>query len=179
MMLKKAAKVVEKGGVIAYPTEAVWGLGCDPFNQNAVQKLLNLKNRSVKKGLIVISAGFAPVAKILDYLSDQERHQVLAQNYTTFLFEHHQKIPTWISGGSNKFALRFTKHLPCIKLCEACGGLLVSTSANLNGLKPAISSDQVRSYFGLKIDFIYQEQLGNYQNPSPIIDFANGKTIRS
>jgi len=178
-MLKTAAQVVQGGGVIAYPTEAVWGLGCDPFNQKAVQKILKLKKRSISKGLIMIAADFAPLTKILAYLNADQKEQILAANYTTFLFEHFRQIPTWISGGSNKFALRFTKHQPAYELCQACGGLLVSTSANLNGFAPALSSLEVKNYFGDELDFIYEAPLGNYPKPSPIIDFASGKIIRT
>jgi len=178
-MFKTAAKIVKNGGVIAYPTEAVWGLGCDPFNLNAVNKLLALKKRSPNKGLILIAANLTPVLHVLDYLTDNEKHIITNALHTTFLLKHNNKISNLISGGRDNFALRITKHAPAIKLCTMCGGLLVSTSANLDGMNPATTKEQVVNYFANKLDFILDADIGNYQKPSTIIDFTNNKIIRA
>jgi len=178
-MFKTAANIVKNGGVIAYPTESMWGLGCDPFNLNAVNKLLNLKQRNKNKGLILIAADLSPFNKILDYLSDAERQQIITAPYTTFLFNHNGQIPYWLSGGRDKFALRITKHLPAIKLCKACAGPLVSTSANLSSLPSAKTKQQVINYFGDKLDYIVDANIGNYTKPSTIIDFATNEVIRN
>jgi len=178
-LFKHAAQIIKNGGIIAYPTEAVWGLGCDPFNQQAVINLLNLKKRDISKGLILVAADFAQIKDVLDYLTSEQIALITKAQHTTFLFKHHQKIPPWITGGSDKFALRISKHPPIIKLCKACNSVLVSTSANISNMPCARDKQQLESYFGKQLDFILDAKLGNYPNPSTIIDFAANKIIRT
>lgn len=168
------------GELIAYPTEAVFGLGCDPANEAAVQRLLALKSRPVEAGLILIGASFeqfegwvAPVPA--DRL---ERALQTWPGPVTWLFPRGARAPGWITGRHATLAVRVTAHPVCIELCEAFGGPLVSTSANPHSAPPARSAGQVEDYFGTFIGGILAGALGSGERPSEIRDLETGRVLR-
>lgn len=179
--VQEAAGKLRDGQVIAYPTEAVYGLGCDPLNETAVLKLLSLKSRPVSAGLILIGANFAqfddwvvrPEQELLD------RALVTWPGPVTWLFPKSERVPAFISGVHDTIAIRVTAHQPSIDLCEAFGGPLVSTSANPHSAPPARGPDQVEDYFGDRIGGILAGSLGGREQPSEIRDLATGQQIRS
>ncbi|MCK5897112.1 MAG: Sua5/YciO/YrdC/YwlC family protein, partial [Cocleimonas sp.] len=119
-------KPLQQGGVIAYPTEAVFGLGCDPENETAVMRLLCLKQRAVDKGLILIASDFSHVAPFLLPLNDQQKNYTQASE-TTWIFPAKKTAPRWITGQFDSIAVRITQHLPIKQLCHSFGSALVST----------------------------------------------------
>ncbi|MFZ5722150.1 MAG: L-threonylcarbamoyladenylate synthase [Pseudomonadota bacterium] len=178
--LRLAAGVLLGGGVLACPTEAVFGLSCDPYDRAAVARLLALKQRPVEKGLIVVAAHVDQLGALLAPLSPAQRRQ-LASGWpgpNTWLVPNHGCFPVWITGGSRLVAVRVTAHPPLRALCEAFGGPLVSTSANPGGHPPARTALGVRLRFGGRIDGIVPGDTGGARNPTAIRDLETGRTVR-
>ncbi len=178
--LQQVARVVRQGGVIAYPTEAVWGLGCDPWDREAVYRLLELKDRPVDKGLILVADCMERFDFLLDDLPRSWRER-LARSWpgpNTWLVPHQDRLPQWVTGRHDSVALRVTDHPLVARLC-ALTGPLVSTSANPAGRPAARSALRVRQYFGDQLDHIFCGPLGGRRNPSTIRDLRSGQLIRA
>ncbi|KUJ83074.1 tRNA threonylcarbamoyladenosine biosynthesis protein RimN [Microbulbifer flavimaris] len=176
-----AARAIAAGAVIAHPTESVWGLACDPFNRDAVERLLQLKNRPVAKGLILVSGDSDDFGGLLDNLSAEQR-QKMTESWpgpVTWLVPHFGLVPPWISGDHHSVALRCTDHPFTAALAHAFGGPIVSTSANPGGCQPARSKYQVLRYFGDSLDFVGGGATGGRQSPSEIRDLVTGQVIRA
>lgn len=179
--VKEAAAVLRQGGVLAYPTEAVWGLGCDPFNGRAVQRLLLLKKRDPSKGVILIASSIDQLKPWLTGLS-AEKMAVLEQSWpgpNTWLVQDNGYTPELIRGKHAKVALRVTNHPWVVALCEAFGGPLVSTSANTAGEPPLMTFDAVSSAFGEDVDAVLNGPLGGLERPSRICDLETGEVLRA
>jgi L-threonylcarbamoyladenylate synthase len=179
---EQAVAALREGKVIAYPTEAVWGLGCDPYNAEAVKKLLQLKKRAVEKGLILIAASYAQIEPLLaDTLTDEQRAllQQASEKPVTWLVPFNPaKVPPWISGQHEKVAVRISNHSTVKALCEAAGMPLVSTSANPQGCQAAREAFQVRRYFAQQVQLCHG-QTGTAKTPSTIKDLLTGAIIRA
>lgn len=180
--LHKALEVLNNGGVIAYPTESVWGLGCDPFNPLAVERILRLKQRGVDKGLIVVAANMEQVAALVQPLSGEQKSLLNASwpGPTTWLLpDPDQCFPGWIRGSFSSVAVRVSAHPLVRQLCSAYGGPLVSTSANPSTMAPARSRLRVVRWFGRYVDYVLPGRLGGNDKPSTIRDLQSGKVLRS
>lgn len=178
--LQQAVTALQQGGVIAYPTEAVWGLGCDPFNEQAVRHLLALKQRPDSKGLIVIAATIAQVEPWLCALSAEQRQRVEAYwpgPYTWIVPATH--APAWLRGDHDSLAIRVSAHPVVQQLCLAWGGPLVSTSANISGEAPAANVAALTTIFGQGLAAIVQGELGGDPKPSEIRDAVSGHILRA
>ncbi|AYC30880.1 Sua5/YciO/YrdC/YwlC family protein [Pseudomonas cavernae] len=177
--VQQAARVVRNGGVIAYPTEAVWGLGCDPWNEAAVLRLLALKERSLEKGLILV----ADSIRQFDFLFEDfpeawlERLGSTWPGPNTWLVPHQNRLPEWITGAHNSVALRVSDH-PLVRDLCALTGPLVSTSANPSGRPAARSRLRVEQYFHAQLDTVLGGALGGRKHPSLIRDLISGKVLR-
>ena len=133
----EAADALRRGGVIAYPTEAVWGLGCDPFDESAVLRLLAIKQRPVEKGLILIAATLEQLKPLIDVAAvPTDRLADVLSSWPgpyTWVMPATAQAPRWITGQHRGIAVRVSQHPTVVGLCQAYGGALVSTSANLSG----------------------------------------------
>jgi L-threonylcarbamoyladenylate synthase len=180
LRLKAAVDALCAGGVIACPTEAVWGLSCDPDNEDAVHNLLALKGRPVSKGLILVAASWRQVEFLLSGLSERQRQNVCASwpGPNTWLLPHRSLVPEWICGEHATVAVRVSDHPVVSALCTAWGGPLVSTSANPAGARPAREAFQVRRYFGNTLDFVLAGKVGASARPTTIRDACSGRIIR-
>lgn len=178
--LPKAVAALESGGVIAYPTEAVWGLGCDPFNGEAVKRLLSLKRRPPEKGLILVASREEQLGLLLEGLSARQLEMLRTgqEKPTTWLIPSRGHIPGWITGEHDTVAVRISRHPTVYSLCEAFGGTIVSTSANTTGVAPATSEQAVRNIFHDQVDVYVAGELGGQDTPSRIIDLQTGKVLR-
>lgn len=175
-----AATLIRSGGVIAYPTEAVWGLGCDPFNRDAVCRLLEIKQRPIEKGLILVASD---IADIQAYLADTSASQrALLQKhwpgFRTWVIPDSGLIPPWIKGSHSGVAFRVSAHPLVQALCRAFGGPIVSTSANIAGHPAAVTRLKVVQYFGQSLDYVLPGPLGGAERASPIIDLETGQPLR-
>lgn len=160
--------------MIAYPTEGVWGLGCDPDDPVAVLKILALKQRPISKGLILVADS---PSRVLRFVEDMPEIPD-TETPTTWLIAHGGKTPNWISGGSDKVAVRISQHPLVAAICARAKSPIVSTSANPAGMSPARTATKVRQYFGNLIDVIVPGVLGHQTGPSIILDWETKEVIR-
>ena len=180
--LSSAVAALRAGGLVAYPTEAVWGLGCDPYNRTAFERLFALKQRPPTQGVLLIAADFVQVAACIDL--DAVPAEALARAQAswpgprTWVFPRARGMPDWIAGQHAGIALRVTAHAPAAALCRAFGGALVSTSANRHGEPPARTADEVRNAFGDTLDAILAGPTGGLDRPTPIHDVLTGAALR-
>lgn len=182
LRIQRAASCLHSGGIIAYPTEGVWGLGCDPFNEEAVRKLLLIKQRPIEKGLILVACNMRQIEPLLKTLSSAQM-KLLTESWpgpvTWLLPDPDQLIPPWIKGKFTSVAIRVSAHPPVVRLCSAFGGLIVSTSANPAALAPARTRLRVSTWFHDNLDYILPGKLGGLRGPSTIRDLASASVIRS
>jgi L-threonylcarbamoyladenylate synthase len=166
--------------VIAYPTETVFGLGCDPFNAMAVLQLLDLKQRNIEQGLILIASDFAQLEPLLLPLSVTVRNRILnpCPDPVTWTLPCLPETPAWLRGSHRSLAVRLTSHPLAHTLCEAWGGPLVSTSANRHGKPPATSALGVRLAFDSELDYILHGKVTGTGKPSEIRDGVTGRVLR-
>ena len=178
--LQQVARTVKAGGVIAYPTEAVWGVGCDPWNETAVYRLLALKERPLRKGLILIAADIQQFDFLLHDAPGAWLETLRASwpGPNTWLVPHQNRLPHWISGQHDSVALRVSDHPGVQALCRLTGPL-VSTSANPSGRTAARSRLRVEQYFPGQLDAVLTGALGGRRNPSLIRDLRTGNTVRA
>jgi L-threonylcarbamoyladenylate synthase len=171
---------LQTGQLIAYPTEAVFGLGCDPFNETAVQNLLALKQRSVTKGLILIASEWRQIAPLIQPLPPTIEQTVRASwpGPVTWLLPATAQAPDWITGRHDTIALRITQHPLARHICQLWGKPLVSTSANLTNQSPCTDAAAVHRHFGQTVDYIIDGELGELSQPTTIFDALTGAKIR-
>lgn len=180
LRLRAAARVVKSGGLIAYPTEAVYGLGCDPRQEDAVRRLLTLKRRPMHKGLILIAASFEQLEPFLQPLAPDD-HARLAATWPgpyTWLIPTRPDTPRWLRGRHETLAVRVTAHPLAAALCRACGHPLVSTSANRSGHPPARTALAVRRQLGHDLDYVLPGSTGGAAQPTVIQDLRTGQVVR-
>lgn len=184
--IAQCANAVASGGVIAYPTEAVWGLGCDPFNRSAVNTILQLKNRSESKGVILIAGDITQLHFLLHDLSSEHK-KTLNDTWpgpNTWLVPHNHRVPKYIHGAFDTVAVRVTTH-PVVKaLCHRLGHPIVSTSANPQGMAPATNQLRARTYFyhnrfGHSLHYCPGNVADAKGKPSQIRHLITGETIRA
>lgn len=180
IQLHQAVHALKSGGVIAYPTEAVWGLGCDPFNEQAVLHLLALKQRPIAKGLILIAASVAQVEPYLQLLSPQQRQRVIDSwpAAQTWVVPVKSSFPSWIRGEHLSVALRVSAHPPVQALCRAFGGAIISTSANIAGQASAQNTAEIAQSFANALSYVLDAPLGGHKSPSQIRDACTGEILR-
>ena len=176
-----AADVLRQGGVLAYPTEGVYGLGCDPDNRDAFERIFAMKRRASEQGVLLIAAS---LAQVRPWIGDAPAAAFARANAVwpgahTFIFPRSSRVPDWVAGGHAGIALRVTAHVPSAALCRAFGGPIVSTSANRHGEPPAMSAADVRDIFGDEPDGVLDAPLGNLSRPTPITDATTGAIIRA
>ncbi|MFE0501214.1 Sua5/YciO/YrdC/YwlC family protein [Lysobacter soli] len=183
LTFKDAAAALRRGGVVAYPTEAVWGLGCDPFDEAAVTRLLAIKQRPVDKGVILIASARSQFDGLLDWdaLTAPQRETVLASwpGPNTWIVPTLPRVPRWITGSHDGVAVRVSAHPDVIALCEAFGGPLVSTSANLAGEPPAFTREALDPRVLALLDGVTTGETGGLASPTAIRDARSGAQIRA
>jgi L-threonylcarbamoyladenylate synthase len=177
--LWKAAYAVKNNGVIAYPTEAVFGLGCSPWDNEALIKLAQLKQRKLDKGFIIIAANLVQLESLVDFDEVHSIQEILASwpGPVTWVLPARAHVPSTLRGRNGGLAVRVSAHPLVQGLCKACGPL-VSTSANISNTRPARSPLQVRNYFQDKLNYILPGKLGSEHRPSEIRHGSSGEILR-
>ena len=182
LSIPEAANALRKGAVLAYPTEAVWGLGCDPCSESAVLHLLSLKQREVGKGLILIAAGVEQLKPWVDFstLAAGRLAETLASwpGPHTWIMPAEPATPRWITGDHDSVAVRVTAHQVASGLCEAFGGVLVSTSANPAGAPPPRALHEFDRGLRGAIAGWVEGEVGGLERPTPIRDARTGEVVR-
>lgn len=180
IQIRRIAAHLRRGGLIAYPTESCYGLGCDPDNRSAVLRLLKLKQRPQRKGLILIASSYKQVARYLQPLTPDEQARLKSDGAQaiTYLMPVRHSAPRWLRGMHDTLAVRLTAHPFAKQLCRNAGSALVSTSANRSGQRPAKTYAQCRHLFGRKV-WVLPGRVGKRKKPSTIRAWAGGQIIRS
>lgn len=175
-----AVEQLRAGRVIAYPTEAVYGLGCDPADEAAIRNLLSLKGRRESAGFVLIASEYSQLQPWIPVLDEALADKAMQTwpGPVTWLFPRAAHVPDYVAGKHKTIAVRITAHEPSRALCSAFGSALISTSANHTTHKPARSADEVESYFGDQLAGILAGPLGGATNPSEIRDLVSGNIIR-
>ncbi len=176
----EAVRALDNGGVIAYPTEGVYGLGCRPTNLDAIERLLRIKRRSWRKGLLLIAASLEQLAPFVTIPDDGLREEILASwpGPVTWVLPARAEAPALLTGGRNTLAVRVTDHAVSRALCLQAGTPLISTSANRAGGPPLLSARAVRRALGDDIDYVLAGALGGLERPTAIRDGLTGAYLR-
>lgn len=177
--IQKAARVLRRGGVIAYPTEGVFGLGCLPDQATAVARILEIKKRDPSLGLILIASApdqLEPWGQLPEGYATLESS---LEHPVTWVVPARPSVPYSIRGKHSNVAVRITSHPVAAALCEAAGSALVSTSANIAGRRPARNALVLRRQFGRLVDYIVPGQCGPAGGASEIRDLASGRVLRA
>lgn len=178
--LREISRFLDQGGLIAYPTEAVFGLGCDPLDGQAVMRLLALKRRDISKGLILIAdtaERLQPYAAV-----DPAEWAQLAAGWPaarTVVVPAAAGVPDWLTGGREEIALRVPAHATPRAISRAFGEPIVSTSANITGrpvAQNALTARRLFAHAGVKI---VPGTVDRRARPSQIIHWPTGRIIRS
>lgn len=177
--LRRACQALHNDGVIAYPTEAVFGVGCDPWSETAIIKLLANKRRPLEKGLILIAADFNQLQDFIQPLPAEVLAKVIASwpGPTTWLLPVSASVSPLLTGGRDTLAVRVTAHRLTAELSRRFGGPLVSTSANLTGLRPAKNVHQVRWQLP-GLDYVLPGACGGATKPSTILHALTNEVLR-
>lgn len=182
--LSKAKSVYHSGGVIAYPTEAVYGLGCDPNSKVGIEKIINLKGRALEKGLIIIAAQFEQLVPYINTSNIQDLDQILATwpGPYTWIFPSSKQVLPEVTGGRDTVAVRVSAHPAVQALCLELGPL-TSTSANPSNQPPARTAVEIKSYFSAhvfgQIDCVIDGPVGGLERPTEIRDAISKKNYRN
>lgn len=179
--LGRTLQTLRAGGVIAYATESVWGLGCDPWHEAAVTRIWDIKRRDPGKGLILIAADWEQVEPLLAGLDPQDLGLLRASwpGPVTWVVPVPDSFPVWLRGRHTSVALRVSAHPQVRQLCNAWGGPLVSTSANRAGRPAARSLFEVRQRLGDELDYILPGRLGGLGRPTEIRDLTSRRVLRA
>jgi L-threonylcarbamoyladenylate synthase len=177
--IRRLRAYLQRGGVIAYATESCYGLGCDPNNRRAVQRILKLKRRPQSKGLILIGADIHQFKRYLAPIPDDlaARFKEWWPGPNTLLLPVSRRCPRWLTGHHDTLAVRVTAHQQTARLCHALGMALVSTSANQAGKRPIKNAKTCAWIFGPQV-WALPGRIGQRKRPSRIIDPRSGKTFR-
>lgn len=178
--LDHCAAAIRAGGVIAYPTEAVFGLGCDPRSEAALARLLEVKQREVGKGMILIAASLEQLAPFMAPLT-AEQLQRLRDSWPgpeTWVVPASPDLSPLVTGHRDTVAVRVTDHPLAAALCRACGHPLTSTSANLSGSEPLREAAAVEAELGDRVDAVLDGPVGNLRQPTRIRDLRSGEVLR-
>ena len=178
--IRHAVHILKQGGLIAYPTEAVFGLGCLPDKTETIKRLLKLKQRPKEKGLILLASELSQLEPYLCPLENNilEKIQSSWPGPTTWILPTPAETSTLIKGNFNTIAVRISAHPIVRELCTQCQAPIISTSANISGKKMSYTASDVRQHFNNKLDYILNGPLGDSDKPTIIKDAISDQVIR-
>jgi len=177
--LRRAARILRSGGVVAYPTEGVFGLGCLPDDFAAVSRVLAIKDRDPAMGLVLIATDIEQLGGWIELPEATSELKTSSDNPVTWIVPATDEVPYWIRGEHAGLAVRITTHPIAGALCDAADSALVSTSANIHGRPPTRNPFVLRRLFGALVDYIVPGECGPASGPSEIRELASGRVLRS
>lgn len=168
-----------KDVIFAYPTEGVWGLGCNPFSEKAVKKLINLKKRPKNKGIIILAGSMEQLLPFTKHLNEKltKRMNEKWPGPHTWLVPSSSETPKWLLGPTGLLALRLSNHKTVKELTKSLNMPICSTSANISGKEPAKDSDEIRTFFYDKVHII-EGKLGGLKKPTPVQNLESKEWLR-
>ena len=177
-----AAAALRAGGIVAHPTEAVWGLGCDPLDEAAVLRLLALKQRDASKGLILAAGTIGQLDPLIDWEAlPRECREAVTSTWPgphTWIVPATAAVPARVRGDHAGVAVRVSAHPPLAALCAAFGGAIVSTSANHAGAPPPRRLIDIDPAILAGVDAILEGAAGGLDRPTAIRDALTGTVLR-
>lgn len=178
--IRDAASIIRRGGIIAYPTESCYGLGCDPGNSWAVRRILHIKRRKKEQGLILVSDHISRVMRYVKFFPVATRQEILASwpGACTWLLPARKSVSGWVVGNHASIAIRISRHHGVRALCRNAGMAIISTSANRARRKALRTAESVYLEFGSEVDCIMEGEIGTDTRPSVIRDAVSGAIIR-
>jgi L-threonylcarbamoyladenylate synthase len=166
---RQIAQLLHAGGVIAYPTEGVFGLGCAPDDAEAVMHILNIKKRKLSAGLILVSPNLELLSPwIAPTGAELKQLQANTATPVTWIVTAHPDTPDWLTGGRDTLAVRITVHPVITGICNAAGMALVSTSANRTGRAPARTALAARKMLAKEVDMVVAGAICSAAGPTEI-----------
>ncbi len=176
--IRHAAHIIKNGGIIAYPTDTIYGLGCDPYNHYAINNLNILKQRPRNKPFILLASNIQQVEPLL--VINQQQKILIEKNLepTSWIIEASQYAPPWLTNDKNTLTIRLSKNKTVQKLCTRLGHAIISTSANPAAKTPAKNSLELHQYFHHSINKILATQQKLIAKPSKIIRLCDNCIIR-
>lgn len=180
LSIQMAADQIKAGKIIAAPTEAVYGLSCDPDCSEAIENILAIKQRPIEKGLILLVTDLSQVSAYIEPLSEDQK--AFCDQYwpgpVTILLPAKSTCSRLLRGDFKSLAVRLTAHPVMCELIHACGHALVSTSANLSGQSMAYAKEELDPALFPALAGILEGDLGNQTDPSMILDLNSGNRLR-
>ena len=177
-----ASEWLKKGKILIYPTEGVWGIGCDAFNKDAVARIYELKQRSENKSLILLCKSLEVMSNYLSPITqnDMDFIKSIGVKPTTILYPYDpNKTPNHLHNISGKLALRVSTHYHLKSLFEIFNNPIISTSANISGTKISMDTDEIKNNFDFSDVAFYNKPIGILNRPTPIIDLQTQEVIRA
>ena len=176
----QAVNALNAGGVVAYPTEYCFGLGCDPLNIDAIQSLLKIKNRQAEQGVILIASSVEQIEKFVDLKASPLIDEILASwpGPNTWILPAHEYVTSWVKGRHQGVAVRVTANHVSKNICQEFGGAIVSTSANRHGQPALLDAQSVINEMGNELSYVFDESVDGATMPSSIRDGLTGKQLR-
>lgn len=179
--LRFQEQIQQKKFVFAYPTEAVYGLGCNPFDESAVYRILNIKKRPSHQRFLLIASDWKQLTPLIKLLDPQLLEPVKGSwpGPITWVFPASDAAPPWLVNEKKTIALRITAHPIAQQLCQIAGIPLISTSANFSGEPPCRTYEETKSHFSKQVDYIINGSVDLLANPTPIRDVLTGQFLRT
>ena len=170
---------LKSGEVIGYPTEAVYGIGCDPWNQSSVEKIAKIKGRESSKTFLMVASSIDQLTDLIDISTLSRQVTSSWPGHTTWLITAKENVPYWLQDEqTNKVGIRISNHPLVRKLCNEFGKPIISTSANLSGKEEIKNQQEFMKTFSSDINYLVDGDLGDYDKASVIIDMETNKKIR-
>lgn len=178
--IQQAMQTIQSGGLLVYPTEAVFGIGCDYRNEAAVMRLLEAKKRDVAKGLILVASHIQHILPLIKFSDQNDLARALKTwpGHHTWVFEATSSVPSWITGMHGSVAVRVSAHPHVKALCDGLNQAIVSTSANRSGFDAATTVEQAEKQLGGVVDCYWDQPLGSNKAPSSIRLASTGEVLR-
>jgi L-threonylcarbamoyladenylate synthase len=175
-----ASDWLKDGKILIHPTEGIWGIGCAAFNKAAVNKIVNLKQRSRSKSFILLARSAAEAINYFDGISSQQEDYLSKAwpGHLTAVMSAKDNIPSHLKALDNSIAVRVSDHLHLINLLDCFGGLMVSTSANTSNTQTPIDIEEIIKIFSDNDVAVYAHENGEAKKPSTIIDMRTMEFIR-
>ena len=180
VQIENAVSALNAGGVIAYPTEYCFGLGCDPRNIDAIERLLKVKQRRKDQGVILVASNTAQVADYADLAGLSLIDEIIKSwpGPNTWLLPVKKAVSSWVCGNHSSVAMRVSAHATCQSLCTEFGHAIVSTSANRHGQNALLTAKDVINEFQGELDFVIDAPVGGALSASAIRDAITGEQLR-
>ena len=170
---------LKSGEVIGYPTEAVYGIGCDPWNQSSVEKIAKIKGRKKRQTFLMVASSIDQLTDLIDISRLSSQVKSSWPGHTTWLIKAKENVPYWLQDEqTNKVGVRISNHPLVRELCSEYGKPIISTSANISGKEEIKNQQEFIRTFSSNINYLVDGDLGDYDKASMIIDMETNRKIR-